>query len=129
MKSLKMKQPSVLGRGHLGQQEHGKRFAKTHSINNVSIYQRRSKSVALPTPREFYEAEIEGLQEYSDNWAWGCCPFHPDTNPSFTVNLESGGFKCMSSSCGVSGGNIVSFVCELHSLDRREAIEFLGGWK
>jgi hypothetical protein len=127
MRTLKMKQPSVLGKGPLGQQTLGQRFAKTHYTNKTAVTHRPRK-VALPSPDEFYTAEIEGLKEYSDGWAWGCCPFHADSNPSFTVNMESGAYRCMSSNCGAHGGSIVSFVSELHGLDWREALDFLGDW-
>ena len=82
----------------------------------------------LPTPEVFYQAEIENLSEYSNDWAWGLCPFHNDQHPSFTVNLESGAFRCMSSSCGVHGGSLVSFVSQLHGLDYKAAVRFLGAW-
>lgn len=119
-----MKKPSFPGVGNLGQQSLGQRIATTKFTSTYRANQRGHKLV-LPTPADFYSAEIEGLREYNDNWAWGCCPFHPDSNPSFTVNLESGTFRCMSSSCGVKGSGIVSFVCQLHGLNVRQALAFL----
>lgn len=128
MKTLHMKKPSASARGHLGSQTLGKQFAITKYINQTTILQRRRKSI-LPLPVDFYRAEVDGLKEYKDGWAWGCCPFHPDSKPSFTVNLESGAFRCMSSSCGVHGGSIVSFVSQLHNLDQHEAFTYLGDWR
>ena len=82
----------------------------------------------LPAIVEFYAAEIDGLKEYRNGWAWGHCPFHADSNPSFTVNQDTGAFRCMSSSCGVSGSNIVSFVSQRDGLSSREARRFLEDW-
>lgn len=82
----------------------------------------------IPSPGDFYASEIDGLQEYRNGWAWGHCPFHADSNPSFTVNLDTGAFRCMSSSCGVSGSNIVSFVSQRDGLSYREARRFLEDW-
>jgi hypothetical protein len=87
-----------------------------------------SAPIQLPAPEDFYLAEIEGLSEYPSGWAWGHCPFHADRNPSFTVNMETGAFRCMSSSCGVHGGGLVSFVSQLHGLDYKAALRFLGDW-
>lgn len=119
------KKPSIPGRGQLGQHKLGKRRADSKYIKNVHImYRKRSGPVTtMPTPREFYEAEIESLTEYRENWAWGLCPFHPDGKPSMVINLESGWFCCKS--CGTSGNNIVSFVRQLHELDTADALAYL----
>lgn len=127
MNNIKGKKPRILGKGYLGQQTLGQRSAKT-KYTYLSYFKQQSRKSQLPTPADFYNAEIEGLREYKDGWAWGCCPFHPDGNPSFTMNLESGAFRCMSSSCGVKGGGIVSFVSQLHGFDLREAINYLEDW-
>lgn len=121
------KKPSILGKGYLGQQTLGQHFAKS-KYTPLIPYKQQKRSAELPLPADFYHAEIDGLREYKDGWAWGCCPFHPDGNPSFTINLESGAFRCMSSSCGVKGGGIVSFVSQLHGLDIRESIHYLEVW-
>jgi len=33
-----------------------------------------------------------------------CCPFHDDSSPSFSINMETGMFICRSASCGLRGG-------------------------
>lgn len=75
-------------------------------------------------PLPVYEQFVEDLRQSHDEWAWGCCPFHDDNNPSFSVNLSSGYFRCMSSSCGMKG-SLVGFVRAILNLDTRDAIRYL----
>lgn len=39
-----------------------------------------------------------------DGEAKGLCPFHPDKNPSFGVNLVTGKWRCYAGTCGKAGG-------------------------
>lgn len=48
----------------------------------------------------------------------GCCPFHDDKNPSFTVNLNTGKWFCHA---GCGSGNYIGFVAKLNDIDRKEA--------
>lgn len=45
--------------------------------------------------RSFYEEYVERLSRRHP-WSSGRCPFpdHEDRNPSFSVNVETGYFKC-----------------------------------
>ncbi|MFK7883452.1 MAG: DNA primase [Phycisphaerales bacterium] len=52
----------------------------------------------------------------------GLCPFHDDRNPSMAVVPAKQIFHCFV--CG-TGGDVYSFVQKYHSMDFREAIEFL----
>src|SRR5215831_20421683 len=52
----------------------------------------------------------------------GLCPFHQERTPSFTVSPARGTFKCFG--CG-EGGDAISFVEKLESVDFVGAIEFL----
>lgn len=74
---------------------------------------------------EAYANLLPDLRQTHDVWAWACCPFHDDNNPSFSVNTRSGAYRCMSSNCGARGGSLVGFVSALHGCDIREAIKFL----
>lgn len=80
---------------------------------------------ALPTPRAYYTSTIEGLRERQGNWATGLCPFHPDHHPSFSVNLETGAYRCHAVHCAVSGSNIVSFVSALLGICHADALAHL----
>lgn len=53
---------------------------------------------------------------------WGCCPFHNEKTPSFSVSSERQNFHCFG--CG-KGGDIFTFVQEMEHLDFRETLERL----
>lgn len=52
----------------------------------------------------------------------GCCPFHNEKTPSFTVSPSKGICKCFG--CG-KGGNSVNFVMEIEQLSYYEALKYL----
>ena len=52
----------------------------------------------------------------------GLCPFHPDKNPSMTVNPLTGRYKCWS--CG-AGGDIFNWVMARQNVDFAEALKIL----
>lgn len=76
-------------------------------------------------PAVVYEDLLPDLKHGNNGFAMACCPFHDDNNPSLCVNVESGWFKCMSSSCGECGSNIVGFVGALLGYEYREARAYL----
>ena len=53
---------------------------------------------------------------------WGCCPFHHEKTPSFTVDREQGYFKCFG--CG-KGGDVISFLMEAESVAFYDAVKML----
>ena len=53
---------------------------------------------------------------------WGCCPFHNEKTPSFSVNEEKGFYHCFG--CG-EHGDIISFTMKSNNMDFKEAIKEL----
>lgn len=53
----------------------------------------------------------------------GCCPFHSEKTPSFTVSEELGFYKCFG--CG-AGGDVIKFLMEIEGIDFLEALTRLG---
>ena len=53
---------------------------------------------------------------------WGCCPFHNEKTPSFSVSEEKGFYHCFG--CG-EHGDIISFVMKSENIDFKEAIKEL----
>jgi hypothetical protein len=120
-----MKKPSGVGKRHLGQQHN---FARHAAYSNYNKPQFKKSTIQLPSPADFYASQIENFNESDDDWAWGCCPFHDDHNPSFCMNLRTGWYACKSSNCGATGKSIVSFVSARDGFSVPEAIRFLEGW-
>lgn len=50
----------------------------------------------------------------------GCCPFHKEKTPSFSVNRQKGIFKCFG--CG-EGGDAISFLMKIQGRSFKEVIE------
>jgi hypothetical protein len=123
MRALK-KKPSSVGKRYLGRQL---KFGHPVAGRNYTKA-RHFVPTVLPSPADFYEAEIDGFIEYNDDWAWGCCPFHDDNSPSFCMNLRTGWYQCKSSHCGETGKSIVSFVSARDGLSKADAIRYLEGW-
>lgn len=59
------------------------------------------------------------LKKKGANWM-GCCPFHQEKTPSFSVNPQKGFYKCFGCS---KGGNCYTFLMEIEGLSFPEAIK------
>ncbi len=59
------------------------------------------------------------LKKKGSNWM-GCCPFHQEKTPSFSVSPTKGFYKCFG--CG-KGGNAYTFLMEMEGLNFPEAIQ------
>ena len=59
------------------------------------------------------------LKKRGANW-WGCCPFHSEKTPSFSVNEQKGIYKCFG--CG-KGGDAISFLMEINHQTFNEVIK------
>ena len=53
---------------------------------------------------------------------WGCCPFHNEKTPSFSVDPEAQMFYCFG--CH-KGGTVIQFVMEIERLDFMDAVRML----
>ncbi|MCD6068064.1 MAG: primase [Bacteroidetes bacterium] len=53
---------------------------------------------------------------------WGCCPFHNEKTPSFSVSPSKGIYKCFG--CG-KAGNSINFVMEVDKKTYPEALRYL----
>lgn len=53
---------------------------------------------------------------------WGCCPFHNEKTPSFSVNEDLQIYKCFG--CGVAG-DVIKFVQEKERIDFNGAVKIL----
>lgn len=54
----------------------------------------------------------------------GCCPFHPDKTPSFTIYADDRRFQCFG--CGAEG-DVLDFVQRAYGVKLKPAIEMLDG--
>lgn len=78
----------------------------------------------LPDPDRYYVAQgLKLLGQGADRKA--LCPFHPDRNPSLSVNVQSGNFHCFA--CG-AGGDLVKFHMDRNGFSFPEAAKDLGAW-
>ena len=53
---------------------------------------------------------------------WGCCPFHNEKTPSFSVNIQKGIYKCFG--CG-EGGDAISFLMKINNQSFTDVIKDL----
>lgn len=86
-------------------------------------YYRRARKHFDPEP--VFASLVDQYRERDATWAWGCCPFHDDRHPSFSMNLQTGWYRCSASHCAASGRSIVSFISQLMDLDTQGALTYL----
>jgi hypothetical protein len=70
--------------------------------------------------KSFYQRHIPKFEANGKTEVQCLCPFHDDKNPSLSVNLEKGVFKCFG--CGEQGG-VVKFIQLRYGLDKKGALE------
>lgn len=81
----------------------------------------------LPDPLAYYATELERLRT-AGRHASARCPFHDDTHPSLTVNLETGAFRCHVPDCGAHGRGILDFHMARYGVGFVAAAKQLGAW-
>jgi len=77
-------------------------------------------------PIQFYHEEGQEVNTSGrNNWRLaGICPFHEDQEAgSFFIHSETGAYKCFS--CGITGGDIISFLMQKHGLSFKETLHRL----
>lgn len=79
----------------------------------------------LPHPEKYYAQQFPGLNIKS-KWIKVRCCFHEDRNPSLSINIESGHFKCFS--CDAKGCDILAFHQLRYGFDFITAAKDLGAW-
>ncbi len=82
--------------------------------DDVDLVRSRTDLVALVQQRV-------ALKKAGKSWK-GLCPFHDDRNPSFTVNQETGWYKCWS--CGAQG-DVFDWVMNTERVEFPEALRIL----
>jgi len=65
--------------------------------------------------------EFVPLKKRGTNWV-GLCPFHPDKDPSFSVNEDKQIFYCFG--CG-EGGDVIKFLMKIQGMDFAEVVKGL----
>lgn len=66
-------------------------------------------------------SEYVPLKKKGKNY-WGCCPFHHEKTPSFSVTPDKGFFYCFGCQ---TGGNVFNFLMKLENLTFMEAVKAL----
>jgi len=85
-------------------------YDKTEIINRLDIL-------------GFYQGQIERLGKAKSNgWAQGLCCFHPEENPSLSVNVKTGAFTCHACE---EKGDLFSFYEKKFGCDFKTAISEL----
>lgn len=80
------------------------------------LYQLKQKNNIVSIVSKYIRLEKKGSK------FWGCCPFHNEKTPSFTVDEGEGLFYCFG--CKESG-DVISFVQKYESCDFYEAVKIL----
>ncbi len=80
------------------------------------LYQLKQKNNIVSVIERYVRLEKKGRK------FWGCCPFHSEKTPSFSVSEDEGLFYCFG--CKESG-DVISFIMKYESCDFYEAVKIL----
>ena len=81
-----------------------------------------TQAIRTSNPLPSIVAAKVNLQRAGDEWK-GCCPFHADRSPSFTIFSGGERFHCFG--CGASG-DVLDFVQRAYGVSLTEAARMLG---
>lgn len=87
----------------------------------ASISQSTIRSVVERTDIVALVSEYTRLERRGDSW-WGCCPFHTEKTPSFSVTPERNMFYCFG--CH-EGGDAIKFIRSMEKMDFTTAVQSL----
>ncbi len=72
---------------------------------------------------KFYSEFVTDLKNIKENQFIGQCPFHQDKKPSFSINSDTGQWKCFA---GCGEGNIFTFIAKKFNInDKEERLKWL----
>ncbi len=95
---------------------------KALNLNNSKYNSSYKKNQPLISAKSYYSREVKKLSRPRDGWAVGLCPLHDDHNPSLSVNLHHGGWRCLA---GCGSGSMINFQMKKYSQNFKEAINAL----
>lgn len=88
-------------------------------------YKREFDRSRLPTPSSYYSKQFKNLK-IKLGWVSVKCCFHDDDNPSLSINLVKGCFRCFG--CGAKGHDVLAFHRLRYGLNFYDAMTHLGAW-
>ncbi len=75
-------------------------------IRNKLTQKYYSGNQNLPSPVDYYRKIFPHIK-IRGAWTKVLCTFHGESNPSLSINLREGHFRCFS--CGTKGNGIIAF--------------------
>lgn len=89
-------------------------------------FSRQFNRALLPTPADYYSKQFPKFKIKSEWVNVNCCFHSPDSEPSLSLNMVDGHFKCHA--CDAKGGNVLDFHLLRYKVCFVEAINFFGAW-
>ena len=70
----------------------------------------------------YMKQHLECTPSQTRKWVTSLCPFHDDSTPSFSMNLEHGGWVCFA--CN-KRGDFLKFLQDFHNLNFPDALQII----
>lgn len=90
-------------------------------------YMRKLNKSLLPNPIEYYVTFFKYVRYIGNQQIRVCCCFHDDSNPSLSINTQSGAFFCFG--CGAKGGDVIDFYKKINNASFCEAVDNFQAWE